>query len=452
MIGYNQLRNKTTQECMQIAAKFYHARDFENLERVLSFVLDSEPHNPAAVATLGAMYILQDRYGMAEMTYTYGMKCAPGDKIMMSGLGTSIRSPERAEECYTWLKMVLEQDPNNTVALTNIASMMVETCDYEGALEYAKKSLALKKDPQLAYSAIDACSLAYLGLEQFGKGFEMNRQSLGIKFRKEIIYGDEPRWEGEKDKVVIVYGEQGIGDEIFYGSVIPDAIKDCKKVIVVCDPRLEGLFKRSFKKAAVYGTRGKSAAWLDKHQWDARCAMADLSYFYRKEKKDFPGKAFLKADPVRVAQWKETFKGKTKIGIAMRGGNKFTNRSLRTIPLEKFKPLLDYGDLVSLEYTDFDYGDFPIETYPWATMSNVDYDHTAALVASLDYVVTTATSIVHLAGGLGIPCYVLRNKHYAWRYAHDMPWYNSVTIIPCDGDWDAGMKEALRLIEKEKAA
>ena len=61
----------------------------------------------------------------------------------------------------------------------------------------------------------------------------------------------------------IIYGEQGLGDEIFYGSMIEDAIKDCKKVIIDCDPRLESLFRRSFPKAYVYGTRGQAANWMD---------------------------------------------------------------------------------------------------------------------------------------------------------------------------------------------
>ncbi len=113
--------------------------------------------------------------------------------------------------------------------------------------------------------------------------------------------------------------------------------------------------------------------------------------------------------------------------------------------------MTEFGDLVSLEYADFDYGDFPVEKYDFATMSE-DYDDTAALVAGLDYVVTTCTSVVHLAGAMGIPCYVLRNKHYTWRYAHDMPWYNSVHVIHCDGDWDKGMEEVIKLIQLREAA
>ena len=119
--------------------------------------------------------------------------------------------------------------------------------------------------------------------------------------------------------------------------------------------------------------------------------------------------------------------------------------------METFEPLKQFGDLVSLEYSDFDYGDSDIEVYDWATQSE-DYDNTAALVSQLDYIVTTCTSVVHLAGALGIPCFVLRNKYYSWRYAHEMPWYDSVRVIHCDGDWEKGMDEVVKLIELRKVA
>jgi len=450
-LNYEELRDKPEQERLAVAGELFKRKDYGKCERVLSMILDQNPVCPGAIATLGSVYIMEDRYGSAEIVYRYGVAFFPQLPVMWIGLGSAIRNPYRSEECFQYLEKALELAPDNTVALTNMAAMYAEIGENEKAIEYAEKSLALKEDCSQSYAAIDAIGMASLAMEDFERGFRLNRESLGIKFRKEIVYGDEERWEGEKDKIVVIYGEQGIGDEIFYGSVIPDAIRDCKHVIIDCDDRLEGLFKRSFPEATVYGTRRKAAPWLNSHTWDARCAMADLSYFYRKKKEDYPGTPFLKPDPVRSEQWKRLFDGKTKIGIAMRGGNKFTNREDRTIPIEEFRPLLDFGDLVSLEYSAFGYGDFPIEVYDWATQS-VDYDNTVALVSQLDYIVTTCTAVVHVAGGLGIPCYVLRNKFHSWRYANDMPMYDSVTVIPCDGDWEAGIKQVVSLIEKRKAA
>lgn len=449
-MNYEQVRDKSIEELVNMAAAYYERREYGECKGVLSYLFDSDPHNAAAIAILGAMYVCQDCYGLAEMVYRYGTALYPDLGSMWIGLGTSIRNPERAEESISILEKALEMKPDSTVALTNIASMFSEIGLYKKAIEYAEKALDMKADGKDAYAATDAIALASLGLEDFERGFRLNQESLGVKFRKELIYGEEERWDGEKGKTVVVYGEQGLGDEIFYGSCIPDIVNDCN-VIIDCDPRLEGLFKRSFPDAHVYGTRRKAAPWLAHHEWDARCAMADLPYFYRKKKEDFHGTPFLKADPVRSSMWKDRFAGRKKIGISFRGGNKYTNRVGRTIPLECFNPLRKYGDLVSLEYSEYDYKDMPIEVYEWATCSD-DYDNTAALISQLDCVVTTCTSVVHLAGALGIPCYVLRNKYYSWRYANDMPWYDSVHVIHCDGDWDTGIEQVIQMINERKAA
>lgn len=448
MINYNQVRDISIPDKLAIAGAYYEAHEYGQCEMALSFILDSDPHNRGAISLLGALYQRLDRHGMAEMVYRYGLALHQDFVPMWIGLGTAISSPFRHEEAEKILKHALVLSPDHTVATTNLAALYVEIGEYEKAIELGKKALELNPE---SVSAKDTIGLASLGLEDFETGWKMNQESLGVKYRKEIIYGDEARWDGEKDSVVIVYGEQGIGDEIFYGSVIPDIIRDSKKVIIDCDSRLESLFQRSFPKATVYGTRGKTAPWLKNHRWYYRSAMADLSRFYRNKKEDFTGKPFLKADPVRMKQWEKTFAGRTNIGIAFKGGNKFTNRESRTIPLDIFRPLAKHGVLVSLEYTDYDYEGFPIEVYDWATQSE-DYDNVAAMVSQLDYVVTTCTAIVHLAGGLGIPCYVLTNKYPGWRYANNMPWYSSVSIIHCDGEWETGMEEVLKLIELRKSA
>jgi len=306
----------------------------------------------------------------------------------------------------------------------------------------------LKEYHQDTFTANDSktntLALANLALERFDIGFHLNQFSLGKQVRFEKQYKNETKWNGEKGTNLVIYGEQGIGDEIFYGSCIPDAIRDSKSVVIDCDHRLEGLFKRSFPDAHVYGTRAIPAHWVKDHEIDHRVAVADLSVFYRKKKSDFPGKPFLKPDPVRSNMWKKTLKG-VNIGVAFRGGGSPVTRRERNIPLETFRPLTQVGNLVSLEYEEYDYGDFPIDVYEWAAAS-IDYDNVAALVSQLDYVVTTCTAIVHLAGALGVPCFVLRNKYYTWRYANDMPWYNSVEIIHCDGDWETGIETVLNRV------
>src|SRR5690606_3945194 len=108
--------------------------------------------------------------------------------------------------------------------------------------------------------------------------------------RRERVYGEEERWDGSKGKVVVAYGEQGIGDEISFASCIPDFVRDCKEAVIECDSRLEGLFKRSFPEAHVYGTRFREIIdWADKHKVEGRVSFATLPKFYRNRTEHFPG-------------------------------------------------------------------------------------------------------------------------------------------------------------------
>jgi len=414
---------------------------------VVGLIVDDNPNDYEAIYLYGAILQDSDKNGFAELMFTRCTEIDPSRHDGWMARGTSIKDPARSDEAISFLITALLINPKSTATLANIATIYNDIHEYELAEKYSRKALECGG----GMASHDTLGTALLGQERFGEGFDEVTHSLGGKYRKEIVYGDEERWDGSKNKAVIIYGEQGLGDEIFYGSVIPDAIKDCKKVIIDCDPKLEGLFKRSFPKASVYGTREKSASWLKDHKWDARCSMAGISQFYRRDKKDFNGKPFLIPDPVRAEQWAHTLSGGVKIGLAWNGGSRMTGYKFRHIPLSEFAPFYKMGECISLEYTKVDTKGYPIKWYDFATISN-DYDDTAALVANLDYVITTCTSIVHLAGGLGIPCFVLKNPYTSWRYAHDMPWYKSVRTIEWGGSWKAGIDKIRKLIELRKVA
>ena len=444
MINYDVVKYFTKEQLWTLCVQLFENRSPDFVLALNMYV--SESCDPRAIALFGAWEQRNDRHYLSEIIFQQGVERFPDNPEMWFGLATSIKDPGRWEESEAMFLKGLELEPSSTAGLANLSSLYNEVCMYDKALEYAQKSL----DVERTIPALDGIAMASYGLEDYAKGGDYNTFSLGEKYRREVIYGDEPRWDGSKDKRIIIYGEQGIGDEIFYGSAIPDAIRDSKEVIIDCDYRLESLFKRSFPEASVYGTRDKSCDWMGNHEWDARCAMAGLWQFYRRKREDFGGLPYLKPCPVRLKQWLNLWKTRSgdNIGVVWDGGALFTNRKYRSFPQEILERL--DGNLVNLSWETKETR-INVENYPWATITN-DYDNTAALVASLDYVVTCCQSIVHLCGGLGVPCYVLRPKYYTWRYANGMPMYQSVTVIECDGDWEKGIDEVIELRKKEKAA
>jgi hypothetical protein len=221
-----------------------------------------------------------------------------------------------------------------------------------------------------------------------------------------------------------------------FASCLPDLLKE-NKVVFDCDSRLEDLFARSFPDIEVYGDRFKRQSRAADQHYDYQCAIGQLPYFFRRSEEAFPGQPYLEADPEQCIQWRslfDTFKGK-KVGIAWRGGLKSTGEKKRSLEISDFAPIFQDDDTyISLEYKEVSKDlqrKYNLKAYPRATAKGGVIDDLAALISQLDYVVTACTTVVYVAGALGIPCYVLVPSSPGYRYHMEgnFPWYKSVQLL-----------------------
>jgi len=240
-------------------------------------------------------------------------------------------------------------------------------------------------------------------------------------------------------------------------------------VILDCDARLANLFRRSFPKAKVYGTRrAKEGQWApEDRQVDCSLPLGQIGEFFRTSNDSFPGTSYLIPCPDRVKMWKALFASKRKscIGIAWSGGIPKTNARNRQLSLEELLPLLQLdAHFVSLQYKDAKEEicafkathNVDLIQYPYGTLTQ-DYDDTAALVASLDYVVCIQTAVAHTAGALGTPVSVLLPVATQWRYGTSedwIPWYNSLNVIRQQktGSWSNEIERAASRVADYLAA
>lgn len=336
-------------------------------------------------------------------------------------------------------------DHIKSTAHMNLSGFYVDIGKFREAEKHARE--ALKLNP---YSPKSKANLGFALLGQRNwEGWEYYSFSLGLGARQKQKFAEEPDWDFTPGQTVVVYGEQGVGDEINFASMIPDAAKDCKKLIFSCDKKLRNLFARSFPNVKVYGTRKAKASdgitWDEgDSEFDASLALGELGVKYRRKDEDFTGEPFLVADPDKRVMWRALFDRKKKpcIGIAWTGGIPKTGKKFRTIDLEKLSPILESvpAHWVSLQYKDAEeeiaefrksHPSVDIVQYEGATLTR-DYDDTAAMVAELDLVICIQTAVAHLAGGLGKECWVLLPKYSQWRYGETdtrTPWYKTVEAI-----------------------
>jgi len=216
-----------------------------------------------------------------------------------------------------------------------------------------------------------------------------------------------------------------------FASMIPDVMKT-NEVILDCHPRLKTFFERSFPGVKCYGTRKDAELpWVKDEDFQWQCAMGSLGKFYRRSREAFPGTPYLKADPLPRG-------AKFRVGISWTGGKKASRVARRTVPLSWWDSIfanqVNGVEFVSLQYTDCE---AEIEQFERETAYKVlqfhesksqDYYEAARLTASCDLVITVCTSILHVAGALGVPCWIMVPTRPDWRcqMSGPMPWYRSV--------------------------
>jgi hypothetical protein len=397
--------------------------DPDEAHGIASEILNDDPDCGPALHIVACLLCRAGRHGQALGLWEKLSRVEPKRAEVWNNLGQTYSECGQHDKALEAYRRSLAIRPDAGV-MGNAGVACNEAGKYQEGLKWCARGLAL--DPEHANTKATR-GFSRLALGDWG-GWEDYKYSIGSKFRAVRPFG--PAWDGSRVKRLVVYGEQGIGDEVMFASCLADAVKAVDSVALECDERLEPLFRRSFLGVDVYGTRRGDRSWAK--DIDAQVPCGGLPEFFRPNRDSCPKVPYLKADPERVLQWKALFRsyGKPVIGLCWTGGNKYTRRALRKVGLDAFRPLIEAQDAVyvSLQYKDaadeIAASGLPVKDFPWATLTD-DYDDTAAMVACLDRVVGIHTSVHHLAGALGVPSTILVPANPSWNYATGdrLPWY-----------------------------
>lgn len=255
-----------------------------------------------------------------------------------------------------------------------------------------------------------------------------------------------PRWHGGAlpDGTLLIYAEQGLGDELMFASCIHEALESVERCVIDCHPKLAGLFRLAFPNAQIHpGHQTDPIDWCFKHQPTAQIPLGSLPQLFRRKHTDFPEHhGYLSADPGKKAHWRRRLDGLgpgRKIGISWRGGTDRSRGNVRSIDPVRLLTLLAKEPI---RFVNVQYDSDPAEVRDLSERSGVevqhwnealeDYEETAALVSEMDLVLTVCTAVAHLGGALGKPVWVLAPFSPEWRYGatgESMPWYPSVRVF-----------------------
>jgi tetratricopeptide (TPR) repeat protein len=424
--------------------------------------------------------------------YKHALQIMPGLKSCLLEQGRILHELNRFEDALEVAERIIQLDPQNAVAHNNRGLMLRELARHGEAEVALRHALEINGDfydarANLALVLIERGRLQEAEVEllkvlvEFPKhrdarwnrailnlligNFAEGWKDYGSRLESEEASSRRPykypEWDGgdlEKG-ALLIYGEQGLGDELLFASCYQDTIGRAGRCIIECEPRLERLFARSFPSAHIVGSKFQPTPdWIKEETViSAQIPAGSLPRFFRNRREDFPAHdGYLRVDSDAVTYWRarlETLGSGLKIGVSWNGGTPRTRNATRSIPLHAWLPVLRTPNthFVSLQYgnctaeiADFTlHSGLPLHHWPEAID---DYDKTAALVSALDLVISVTTAIVHLSGALGRKVWVLVPANPEWRYlcsGDRMPWYPSAKLFRQSkiGEWTEVMCE-----------
>lgn len=363
--------------------------------------------------------------------------------LILNGLGR----PADALACFD---NALSLRPDYTEALNHRGNALMRLNRFlEARADYEK---ANQISPFDDYTNWNLC-LCLLLTSHFDAGwekYEARWSSVGIGVKP---FFHKPQWKGNfVEGTLLIWGEQGLGDQIIYSSMLNEMARWARKLIIAIDHRLHPLYTRSFPSLVI--TTLEQAIISD--EFDIQVAMGNLGQHLRHDTTEFlrHRSAFLQADPVRTEGLRQHLaQQETRIcGISWFSNNKSVGQE-KSMRLHDLLPVLR---MTEFEFVDLQYGDTTAERNALYRDTGIDVirvpsidawndiDGLAALVNACDIIITISNTTAHIAGALGKTVLLMlpysQGRFWYWQTERtDTLWYPNVRVFrqSRDGDWDS---------------
>lgn len=464
---------------LRLAVQRHQAGDLSSAEALYRRVLAAAPATPGALHNLGLILVDRGDLDTGLQLLEDAVRAAPDAATMRYALAVALQKSGQLSAAIAAYRAVLAIDRSHVAAWENLGVALQDHGAPGDAATAYRTALRLRPDSKIAShnlvnvlresgdldDAIAACDRALmqdpadgdlhmargttlLALGQFAAGWNEFEWRYGAaeqlaKAPPRLL--PLPKWDGSPlaGKRIMLYGEQGIGDEIMFASCVPDVAGQAGATVLECDPRLEALFARSFPTVEVVGRPDERYPCTIRSEPapDWRLSTASLPGYFRLGEAEFgAGAAFLSADAFQVEACRRRLAALgpgMKVGIAWRGGSDSRSQAARSVPLPLWQALISgsNAEFISLQHGDHheEIGRFNATSpRPVHCLEGIDplrdVDRFASLIAALDLVISVDNSTVHLAGALGTPTWVMLpgNADYRWlRDREDSPWYGS---------------------------
>ncbi len=444
----------TTQHDLHEALALHRAGRLDEAAQGYRQILVSEPGHADCLHLLGMIAYQSGDHEQAVSLIRAAIAIHATASSYYSNLGNVLRTQEKLAEAEACFRQSLALRPDQAEVQLNLGNMLKAQGAVDAALTCYRRARSL--NPELAEASV-AESMTLLLQGEFGtgwEGFEARWRAKDYDTRPRSY--PHPRWSGERLAAgrVLIWGEQGVGDEIMFAGLIREVVAAGNRCVLECDRRLRPLFARSFPEVEVVSgydpdlQRGLEIA--------AHLPSGSLPGLYRRRLEDFATTAapYLVADAARSRQLRARYDdGRPLVGVAWHSNNQKSGKG-RSLDLAQLAPLfaqtgvrwvsLQYGEPIGLREQALT-AEAPL-LIDAAVDQWTDLDGFAAQVAAMDLVVTIDNSTAHMAAALGVPTWILLPSAPDWRWMlarMDSPWYPTARLFrqPGPGQWQAVLEQ-----------
>jgi len=418
-------------------------------------VVAGAPRWTEAVINLSRAQRSAYRYPEAVATAKRALELEPGSVDALVALAQAERARGDLEAAMAALREAVARAPDHARAWAQLGETLRESGAIDAALEAGRRGAALRPEqPDVQLSL--ATTLMLIG--DLGPGFDAYEWRWHVP-NLPVHERDlpQPFWTGEPlgDGTLLLFAEQGVGDEIMFGGLIPELLATGPRCVFECGHRLKTLLERSLPGLEIIERANPPVPRALAPDIVARLATTSLPRLLRRDYHAFPPiRPYLVPDAERVAMLRARHRGLGPgpvVGVSWRSKNGRFGQH-KTTALETLLPILRVPGAV---FVDLQYGDTTEERAALEAQHGIvlhndpdidsmaDLDACAAQVAAVDLVVSLSNTTVHVGAALGKPVWTLlpTGPGLIWYWfleREDSPWYPTMRLFrqPRQGDWD----------------
>lgn len=424
-------------------------------------LLELRRHDDAFAAFDGALALAEDRAGAwlgrgntllslkrfedAADAYDRALALDSGLAAAWLGRGNVLNALKRFEDASAAFDRALAQKPDYAEAWLGRGNMFMERAQYDEALRCFARAQEFKPGLGEAHFNEANCRLLLGDTARGWDKYEWRWQTRQMrKARRDF---PQPLWNGEDTiagKTILLHAEQGFGDTLQFCRYVALVSGKGAHVILEVDAPLRSLM------SGLAGAQRTFARGEPLPAFDLHCPLGSLPRAFGSTLQTIPARVpYLSAPDALVQTWKERLQGGggLRVGLAWAGNPDGPQDRYRSIGLGR---LLAVTAVQGVQFVglqkDLRAGDADIlKNNPgilWLGNELRDFADTAAVMANLDLIVSSDTSVVHLAGALGKPVWILLAHYPDWRWLlnrDDSPWYPTARLFrqPATDDWDS---------------